>query len=546
MRNWDRVIAALIAVAVSVWFLSSRLSFAPVPWPDGSAFYLPSLEIFSWPPQWRMHAQAAFVPSYDIANFNLMPGLPLVLGFGNLLGFNDVFGGPTLGIRVVSMIALVAYAWVLWRWLLRKKLSAWIAAAVALAGFLDPLNRWGTFVVRTETWIGLAWVFILIALYELSLNPSKKEESKSLWRVAAGLAIAAYFHFEAIVLVPAVVLGLYPTGSAGSSPIRAWIGRLLGVGARTVLFLSPWLIYVLSHFGLFLDQMDVQFHRLHQSNHWIETPYIIFHSLFVSLGSPQSWPKFFNVGKGVFWGLLIGMSLVSVLRMRRPVVLAAAFACWASMYLWFTKPEVWFVTLIHLTIWPWVGALLVEAHARGQLGRGWKFLTWPTAAYAALAFFGTIGQQVHIPDQYSWPVYRKWVDCLQSTIERNVQKTGTEPIGIWQPHVPDALVELSHRNPRFDLTRTLDFNSRVDYAWELTKRTDAIIFSRHYPMTTPDGGIYEYQGVERPEDHEMLMNGLEVPFGPWAYKRFPVEQPGQWKMEVCQIGPFWANIAVRK
>ena len=70
--------AAFAAIALFFW--ASPLSFIPVPWPDDSAFFLPGIDWLKWPPAYRMHAQAPFVPSYDVANFNTMPLLPLLMG----------------------------------------------------------------------------------------------------------------------------------------------------------------------------------------------------------------------------------------------------------------------------------------------------------------------------------------------------------------------------------------------------------------------------------------------------------------------------------
>src|SRR3954463_6750855 len=95
-------IAAVIGTAVLFWFWRSRLAFAPVPWPHQSAFYLPGVELFQWPPRWRMHAEAAFVPSYDVANFRTMPGLPVLLGLVSRVVHPD-WMSATQVIRLVSL-----------------------------------------------------------------------------------------------------------------------------------------------------------------------------------------------------------------------------------------------------------------------------------------------------------------------------------------------------------------------------------------------------------------------------------------------------------
>ena len=45
------------------------------------------------------------------------------------------------------------------------------------AALWDPAVRWGTLVVRTETWIGLAWLLCLCELHSLEgLEPRQTRE----------------------------------------------------------------------------------------------------------------------------------------------------------------------------------------------------------------------------------------------------------------------------------------------------------------------------------------------------------------------------------
>ena len=552
-------IAITISLAVMAWFLLSRLSFVPVPWPDGSAFYLPSVEWLSWPPKWKMHSQAAFVPSYDAANFNMMPMVPSFLGIGVKLGLSKVFG-IALAIRVVSLSVLIVWSWLLWilagSCLKKMQWALLLGGVIALAGLMDPINRWGTMVVRSETWIGLSWLFILLLLKKRSEFTNAKEakikESHFLWLISAALAFAAYCHFEAVLLVPPVAVALWPWENAGESgKIKSWIKSLAAVGLCTCLFLLPWFVYVLSNFSLFTLQMETQFYRLASENTWIENAYSLFHSLFISLGSPVSWPKFFNLAKVVFWLLLFllfgRLVFSSALRVFKKdsacgkefgLNLAAGIAVLGSLYLWFTKPEVWFITLVHLMLWPWV-ALAANQYLKMPHHRV-RHLLVLTAIYFFISLFATFAQQRNIPKSYSWSLYSSWIDCIQGAINKNNGKK------IWQPHVPDVLVELSEREPTWDLTRALDFSAEGHRAWELTYKVDAIILSNHFASVASNDSINVYEGPERESDRELLGNGVEVPFGPWVRDRFPVEQPGVWSNYICHYGPFWADLTLRK
>lgn len=529
-----------------LWFTFSRLVFSPVPWPDGSAFFLPALDIFRWPPEWRMHSQAAFVPTYDFANFNTMPLLPLMLGtFTQWFGMGQVFGAP-LAIKVFSLLGLAGCAWALWSWLKRNQGLEYIAILVAFTAFLDPVDRWGTLVVRSETWIGLLWILLMVELEGFA------SRARSYWKISLLLALAAYIHFEAIILVPATMAGLcYFSNQPFKSNFAVTFKRWFQVGSRTALLLSPWAIYALLNFSLFWEQMQTQFTRLGRGNFWVSSPYLIFHSLFLELGSPVGVQKFFNLGKGIFWLLIVALTVFTLVSLkkripRRELVLAGAVAFWTSIYLWFSKPEIWFITLCHLTLFAWAAAALIQinrdrtpAHAPWQ-----KYgILSCLGAYGVLSLLANIGLHNKIHPSYSWSVYGEWVSCIERAVERAGEK---ERPKVWQPHVPDVLVELSQRRPLWDLTRTLDFEKMRDQALVSARKFDAIILTRFFSLNdTTQSSVPRYEGSEREIDRDRIRHEIDEPFGAWVMEKLPIESSARWQRSVCEIGPFFADIAVR-
>lgn len=548
---WTYSVSAFLILITAIGVSCSRLIFAPVPWPDGSAFYLPGLELFSWPPEWRMHSQAAFVPSYDFANFNLMPALPILLGLCGKLGLVHVFSAPLM-IKLVSLVGQCVWAWYLWQWLLKTR-SLVTASCIGLAALWDPIIRWGTLVVRTETWVALCWILIVRELWK---------SPKTFWKVSAYLALSAYFHFEAIILVPAVAIGVLPKNARSTKYFYIWFKSLLQIGSQTLLFLSPWIIYVLSHANLFLDQMNTQFFRLAGSNKWIANPYLLFHSLFLEQGSPAGLPKFFNLAKGIFWILIFVLSFSFLRkitfafrhdptppkddeeRLISSASWAAGIAFFGSFYLWCTKAEVWFVALCHLMFWPWVAAVVLEQFQKSQLTHLTRFLVASSAFYASFSLIGSVVQSQQIQPIYSWNEYQRWVGCIETTIDNSVHHSAPR---VWQPHVPDVLVELSSRRPHYDLTRALDFIQLEEFAWQYTQKADVLILSEFFDRSLSTNSFessetLNYEGLPRPADVEVQ---TKVPFGAWSLSRLPKEQPHSWSTHICQFGPFWASVLTR-
>jgi hypothetical protein len=563
-----KLLAAALAAGVIFWFWRSRLAFAPVPWPDQSAFFLPGTELFQWPPRWRMHSQAAFVPSYDTANFNTMPALPALLGAAARLTQPGLFSAARMA-RLISLLPLAAFAWLLWEWLSRslsevasRRAALLFPAVLGVAALLDPVARWGTQVVRTEAWVALAWILILRELWARGALTQPRERSRSLWKISGLLAAAAAFHFEAIILVPGAALGLYPFGARPLAALREWQRTLAIVAARTLLFLLPWLVYVGMHWALFREQMDTQFARL-AGRAPVDSLYALFHTPFSSFGSAASYPKFFNVGKAAWWLLVVLLlnrtTYVAFARIFKAphaqgaeasrstaVTWAAAAAFGASIALWLLKYEVWFVTLSHFLLWAWFAAVLLLEE------RIWKGVSVPVlrvhrmkvplgalgALYAAVSIFATFAQQRDIPAQYSWRTYAQWVDCVERAIQYGTPASTVARKKIWQPHLPDVLVELAARHPEYDLTRTLDFEVAPELPEKLATETDAIIFSRHFPVEAMGSYVPTYEGPARAEDRRRLGDDTEIPFARWALEK-------KFRNHACQAGPFWAVISLR-
>lgn len=488
-----------------------------------------------------MASQAAFVPEYLEANFNTMPLLPLALGLLSRLGMSDLIG-PVLVTRIFSLLGLVLLVGVYWK-LLQKNIGAGFVAAFAAAmGLLwDPVIRWGTQVVRTETWVAIAWIMILRELVTLQRPEIAKQPSRSLWRIGGWLAFGAYTHFEAIVWAPAVVVALWPfTQSKASFKTRAriWLFRNLEVAWKTLVFLSPWLLYVIWNFSLFLSQMHTQFFRLDQENSYFRDSYSIFHNLFLSLGNAGGWPKFFNLAKAVFWlgllGLVAKTAVASKDRARLAPLLGSAVAFAATYWLWYKKPEVWFITLCHAAFWAWFAVAFPPVEDR----RARKVWIAFASVLAFLSIATTAIQSREIPAQYNWTTYQAWVDCIDRTIRLGVKDSATRPaLKVWQPHVPDVLIELRARRPAYELTRALDFPAAMDRAREYSRTVDALVLSRHAPVLEAAGRASVYEGAERPDDREILKNELEVPFGTWTLE-------AEWRHQICHHGPFWASIAL--
>lgn len=469
------VLLGLINPLVALWVWCSALAFVPVPWPDDSAFYFVARELFRWPPRWVMLPQAPFEPTYRLFNFNTMPLYPVLIGLGRLVGID---GSHALKLWPLSFWAASGSLFSVT--LYRAGLSAPLVAILTLGMALDPTLRWASVLVRPESLIGLCGMALVLGI---ALGPLRREPRCWYWDpVAALLAIGAYAHFNAIhlVFVAIAAFALRPR-------------RLAGIGLKCGLYLSPWMAVALLKWPIFQRQMTTQWQRLAVHNGWLDSFQSAITSLFQSLGSPEPWPTALYPASYGLWAFIILAILLGLFhpfaealvtwaehdRRLTPPVYAAwesplvAPAAWVAgaIWLWNSKPEVWFIFYLHLAVWSWIGIAAWRLWTRDAARRRVPVaLTGITVTVAAMAFvFASVDLQQarELGDSASWhwSTYREFVDCLDRTLTDYQHRLGDpERLTVWAPTFPDVTIELSRRHPNWDLTRTNDFPQRTSLA----------------------------------------------------------------------------------
>ncbi|MBC7692144.1 MAG: hypothetical protein H7222_10265 [Methylotenera sp.] len=515
---------ALIAIpfCVMLWVWLSSLSFVPVPWPDDSAFYFVAKEFFKWPPRWVMLPQAPFEPTYRIYNFNTMPLYPLLIGIIRFFGIDGSFG-----IKILPLTAWAASASLLGYALYRNRLPFALALLSSSLMMFDPIPRWASVIVRPESLIGLCGVAIVLGL---TLGFPKRFQERGFWHpLSFLLAVGAYAHFNAVHLLWPVLLVLITRPR-----------EMIRVGCFTLLYLTPWIITVALKPALFVHQMTLQWSRLAIPNGWLETPAKAVDALFNDMGSPETWPALVHpamwvfsmlVIVAIFWGLLSGLKNVADHRRessahsappsptapsRHPLSPAsfslAPAGAWVlgAVWLWHSKPEVWFTTYTHLALWTFCGLALLKLH-RAKLGtqvrstktsakgavqdpegkstsQGSAYTVYARVSQYALLLpmlfcLGSFAAADLVQERslskshsWNWPTYHSFIDCIDQELTRYETALGNPtPFRVWAPTFPDITIELSRRHPAWELTRTNDFSQRADLAVQHGHDVEAVV-----------------------------------------------------------------------
>ena len=474
-----------------------------------------------------MIPQAPFEPTYRIFNFNTMPLYPLLIGLGRLIGIDGSWGikfWPLMG--WASSLSLLGFA------LFRRKLPWGLCLLVVSAGALDPELRWASVLVRPESLIGLFGMALVLGL---TFGFPKRFEAQGIWDpIAALLSLSALSHFNAIHLM---------------FPVLFAIGldrkRIFAIGTKTLLYLTPWFLTIAMHPELFIHQMKTQWTRLAVGNSWLDSVESATHSLFQDMGSPVPWERDPLVFVAyLLWALILvamGYGFVSAIykkiaapkkRAAKDSISLLPASAWVigSLWLWHTKPEVWFVYYIHISLWCFAGILLLKLwNERVRPAR----LILTTATALIVTTFGyvdlTQASKMSQGISWRWETYRRFIDCIDRELTTQERKLGfPKPFRVWDPTFPDTIVELSRRHPDWEFTRTNDFWERRSLAIQHGKDVEAVIVNETLSWTERE--ISGPQS-EHPQIQSVWMNWNQ--YFLIALNKIPGWKPHR---RLCQVG----------
>ena len=482
-----------------------------------------------------MLSQAPFEPTYATINFNTMPLFPILIGLGRWVGIEGSF---LLKFWPLSALALSASALSI---LLFKKGLPWIFAVILGSLLpLDPAIRWASVVVRPESFICLCGILLVGGL---TYGFPKRFEPKRFWDpVSFLLATAAYLHFNAIHLVLPVLVAFY------KNPKRIFL-----IAAKTTLYLLPWLILVAFYWHEFLTQMVLQWVRFNNPNLWFKNIRSITGLFYQSLGLPEPWD--FNIYwmGTIFWLVILiawvmGFILPWIFKKKNfhhftPV------SAWilAALWLWHSKPEVWFIIYIHVACWLFISILSLKIYQMIQANPikiSFQLLGGILAGFICgiFIFFINVGfrQSIHLKNQitWNWKNFEEYINCIDTelvALEARLNKK--EPLTVWGPTFPDILIELSLRHPSWKFTRTDDFwwkkQLAIQHGWD----TDAVIVTE----------IHSHQEAFISKPHHQV---------PWVYSiwtswtpyfLYTLKSSPHWKPNrfVCQRGKLLALLFMK-
>jgi hypothetical protein len=238
--------------------------------------------------------------------------------------------------------------------------------------------------------------------------------------------------------------------------------------------------------------MLMQWLRLAIPNGWLANLNEAFNSLFQTMGAPDPWPQVVNNAAVAIWLMIFAAAGIVAfylavglpLRLRRreplPSVLPASAWVLSSVWLWHTKPEVWFTYYVHVSAWTLAGLLLVRCRDLRLAVPLNAALISLLACSAGLFAYGDVVQLVALgkSPSWRWSTYRDFVGCVNDELDRLDNRLNhRRPFKVLFPTFPDITVELSRRHPDWDFSRTNDFPDREPQALKHARETQAVVIT---------------------------------------------------------------------
>jgi hypothetical protein len=454
-----------------------------------------------------------------------MPVLIFLTGLLRSFGLDSIVALRSLGILVWMGLGLMGF----FRLQSQRPSLAWLWI---LAFLTSPMLKWGSTLINTQILI-VAIGFLLIRAIE-----------RRAWSMVSFLlALSVYVHYQAIVLVLPVGAALW---LACGRDFYSTLKLGLRVSAQVLLLLLPWIFYVLMNWGDFLEQMSIQFQRLgHEAHPYLKSPWDIFGSVYSWIGVPIGFPKVFNPGKYLLWCLL-GFSLIAVRRafqLTRPELLASSLLPWSALCLWVDKPESWFLTLFHgffflfLLSYFRTSENLTKVETRCLRSLVGLLLVFQVLTCGVLL--------VQAAPYYRHDAYEKFSKCIAN----QVSNLGNRPRKIWNPTSMDVLVELSRaedrRGVRHDYSSARIYSNRNPDWKNFETQVEVILHALWLTdaFAPPDARLHQdYEGL--PRDWDVTLGTSH----PWLQERdYTAWKLGEnWSAHICQSGPFWVVISMRK
>ncbi len=225
----------------------------PMPWPDDVAFLTAGRDLLE-NGIFRAPYFAWANPSYDAANFNIMPLYGVfVYAWTKLFAIKET-SFIYLGQQLLWLPLLAE----LWRFLKNQAVTKKSALLVICTIVTMPVFIYATHVLRPEWAIGVLGAILILRLWQFDENEAEKVKTRSIFFWSVLLAAAAYMHYNAIFLVPAVAILML-----GKNDFARRMKSVLLLCICTLLLMTPWLFYVVTHFAEFQTQFLEQTTRMY-------------------------------------------------------------------------------------------------------------------------------------------------------------------------------------------------------------------------------------------------------------------------------------------
>lgn len=446
-----------------------------MPWPDESVFVISGRDLIE-KGIWHLPVFTYLGKTYDIANFNIMPLHPILaylwakiasiqkeqylvlfqifFGLTGIYGFGKFLERSGLDSR---------QRFVLWAYIL-----------------FFPFFYFCSHVIRPEAFI----YPVLILLLTVILPSFEKNRILKALATGAILGWSANLHYNAIVMVPFVIIFLF-----NPKEIKRSLFNLLLVAIFTLIFMIPWLYYVGTHLAdfklQFLDQTNRMYSELHKDNFFKAFFLSTFYTTTLGIIKNDILYELIIFVKALGTALFFFLAIVAIVKKSISANSIKLLFCFIVAVLFCSKHrESWFIIYAETVMAIATTSIAIDLFkSNSKLPR---FLY--SGSITGLIFIITLF--LCYPCRYfSKNDWNNMIDCLASGINQN------ETVVV--NAIPDPSLALILKKPSINIFRMIDYNFYKDEWKNLINRENLFISARYDQnnFNGIDGIKFDHNGI---------------------------------------------------
>lgn len=483
---------ALFLCSIAVCYFALQFSWPELPmrWPDEIIFYSSGRDLVE-NGVWHLPIFSYLHPSYDETNF-ILPPLYSIL-FYLSVKILPVKSSPFF--PYFQIVLFLSALLLLYRWFDKYVKNSSVKKLVLLTLFMgSPLILYNTHIIRPESVICSLLTFLIYLLWRYNTGATLKKRIPYLILTSVILCVSAYLHYNAIVLIPVVLIFLFRQS-------KGFLIDILLVFVFSLIGMIPWFVMVISNYDGFTTHFLEQTNRMYVSGvKYVEGIKELVKINACGFLKDSIFMTLFAIYKYLLIILFVSLTLChtiqkSISKLGLKLIISLFTT---AIFCVFHYKEGWFKFYFEYML------LIVSAFLLLDLRGRTKSSAFLTASMLLTVYsFGVFALTVttYGSEYYSSSDFKKAVECIVSELP--------DDASVVVSAIPDPSVAMLIKKPSLKISRMVDYPSYGDAWGKLVARESYFVTANfRYPNFDGKSGIkYDHMGALKDKLIEALKNG---------------------------------------